>query len=107
MTVHAAKGLEFPYVFITGLEEGLFPHERLDDERVDHEEERRLFYVALTRAGKRVFLSYAHMRTIFGSQRVNVPSQFLNDISTEHVESSNPRGFGDPSSGYETTIFLD
>ena len=106
MTVHAAKGLEFPYVFITGLEEGLFPHERLDNTGIDHEEERRLFYVALTRAEKQVFLSYAHIRTIFGSQRINVPSQFLNDISTEHVESTNPSSRGN-SSGYETTIFLD
>jgi DNA helicase II / ATP-dependent DNA helicase PcrA len=105
MTVHAAKGLEFAYVFITGLEEGLFPHERLDDGKTDQEEERRLFYVALTRAEKKVFLTYAHMRTIFGSQRVNLPSSFLNDISTEHVESGNPGG--GHSSGYETTIYLD
>lgn len=105
MTVHAAKGLEFPYVFITGLEEGLFPHERLDDQGVDHEEERRLFYVALTRAGKKIFLTFAHMRTIFGSQRINVPSSFLNDISTEHIEGHQPNdGF---QSGYETTILLD
>lgn len=104
MTIHAAKGLEFPYVFVTGLEEGLFPHERLDSSGVDHEEERRLFYVALTRAEKKVWLTYAHMRTIFGSQRVNVPSSFLNDIATEHVEmEGSTRG----SSGYETTIFLD
>lgn len=107
MTVHAAKGLEFPYVFITGLEEGLFPHERLDDTGIDHEEERRLFYVALTRAEKKVYLTYAHMRTIYGSQRVNVPSNFLNDISKEYVESSNPKGWGNTASGYETTIFLD
>lgn len=105
MTVHAAKGLEFPYVFVTGLEEGLFPHERLDDTGIDHEEERRLFYVALTRAEKRIFLSYAHIRTIFGSQKVNLPSSFLNDISKEHITSSNPGG-GQPS-GYETTIYLD
>lgn len=105
MTVHAAKGLEFSYVFITGLEEGLFPHERLDDGKTDHEEERRLFYVALTRAQKKVFLTYAHMRTIFGSQRINIPSSFLNDISTEHIESGNPGGGF--SSGYETTIYLD
>jgi len=106
MTVHAAKGLEFPYVFITGLEEGLFPHERLDDRGVDQEEERRLFYVALTRAEKKVFLTYAHMRTIFGSQRVNVPSSFLTDISSDHIEG----GGTEPdagSSGFERTIFLD
>ena len=105
MTVHAAKGLEFAYVFIAGLEEGLFPHERLDDGKTDQEEERRLFYVALTRAEKKIFLTYAHMRTIFGSQRINVPSSFLNDISKEHVETGNP--IGGHSSGYETTIYLD
>ncbi|MFK5283534.1 3'-5' exonuclease, partial [Lacticaseibacillus paracasei] len=66
MTVHSAKGLEYPYVFISGLEEGLFPHERLDDTGIDHEEERRLFYVALTRAAKKLFLTYAHLRTIYG-----------------------------------------
>ena len=107
MTVHSAKGLEFPYVFISGLEEGLFPHERLDDGEVDHEEERRLFYVALTRAGKKVFLSYAHIRTIYGSQKINIPSTFLNDISTKYIESHNPSGWGNTNSGYETTIFLD
>ncbi|MAZ56320.1 ATP-dependent DNA helicase PcrA [bacterium] len=106
MTVHASKGLEFPYVFVSGLEEGLFPHERLDDHGVDHEEERRLFYVALTRAEKKVYLTYAHMRTIFGSQKINLPSSFLDDIDTEYVEvidSGNSAG----ASGYETTIFLD
>ncbi len=102
MTVHSAKGLEFPYVFITGLEEGLFPHERLSDEKIDEEEERRLFYVALTRAQKKVFLSFAHIRTIFGSQRVNVPSSFLHDISADLIESDNPS-----ESGYEKTVYLD
>ncbi len=105
MTVHAAKGLEFPYVFITGLEEGLFPHERLDAKGVDHEEERRLFYVALTRAEKKVFLSYAHMRTIFGSQKVNVPSSFIQDIDSDYIESKDDPDRGD--SGFERTIFLD
>ncbi len=105
MTVHAAKGLEFPYVFICGLEEGLFPHERLDDRGVDHEEERRLFYVALTRAEKKVYLSYAHLRTIFGSQRVNVPSSFLDDISRDYIEVEGPADGN--SSGYETTVYLD
>lgn len=87
MTVHAAKGLEFPYVFITGLEEGLFPHERLDDKGIDHEEERRLFYVALTRAGKRLWLTFAHSRMIFGSSRVNIPSSFLADIDEDLIET--------------------
>ncbi len=106
MTVHAAKGLEFPYVFIAGLEEGLFPHERLDQEDTDLEEERRLFYVALTRAGKKVFLTYAHTRTIFGSQRVNVPSSFLSDIDAQYLESGGT--FGAPAeSGFERTIWLD
>lgn len=102
MTIHSAKGLEFPYVFITGLEEGLFPHERLSDEHIDEEEERRLFYVALTRAEKKVFLSFAHMRTIFGSKRINAPSSFLHDIRSELMESNNPE-----ESGYERTVFLD
>jgi DNA helicase-2/ATP-dependent DNA helicase PcrA len=105
MTIHAAKGLEFPYVFVTGLEEGLFPHERIDDGKTDNEEERRLFYVALTRAEKKIFLTYAHMRTIFGQQKVNLPSQFINDISTKHVEAAEPGG--ENSSGYETTVWLD
>ena len=105
MTVHAAKGLEFAHVFITGLEEGLFPHERLDDGKTDQEEERRLFYVALTRAEKKLYLTYAHLRTIFGTQRVNMPSSFLNDINTEHIEIHEPDNGG--SSGYETTVYLD
>lgn len=85
MTVHAAKGLEFPYVFVTGLEEGLFPHERMGSGAHDDEEERRLFYVALTRAEKKVFLSYASTRTIFGSKQVQMPSQFLLDIDDEFL----------------------
>lgn len=108
MTIHAAKGLEFPYVFVTGLEQGLFPHERLDDGKTDNEEERRLFYVAVTRAEKKVFLTYAHMRTIFGTQKVNLPSEFLNDIDTAHIEQAEPDGFGGgEASGYETTVYLD
>jgi DNA helicase-2/ATP-dependent DNA helicase PcrA len=85
MTVHAAKGLEFEYVFITGLEDGLFPHER-DDESADDEEERRLFYVALTRAKKRVFLSYALTRRIFGTPVVGMPSEFITEMDPSLVE---------------------
>lgn len=85
MTVHASKGLEFDYVFITGLEDGLFPHARMDEE-ADDEEERRLFYVALTRARKQVFLSWAVARTIYGSREMTVPSGFINDIDPSLVE---------------------
>lgn len=106
MTVHAAKGLEFPFIFITGLEEGLFPHERLDDSSIDHEEERRLFYVALTRAEKKVYLTFAQVRTIFGSQRINVPSSFLSDINEEHLDAPEQHASG-TASGFERTIFLD
>jgi hypothetical protein len=83
MTVHASKGLEFSYVFITGLEEGLFPHDRDEDQNVSEEEaeeERRLFYVAVTRAKKKLFLTYAQTRTIFGSREVNIPSEFILEI---------------------------
>lgn len=100
MTVHAAKGLEFPYVFVTGMEEGLFPHERLDDKGVDQEEERRLFYVALTRAGKKLWLTYAYSRMIFGSSSVNVPSSFLSDIEESLLEiEGNDTGTKERKSG--------
>lgn len=79
MTMHASKGLEFDAVFVTGLEQGLFPsgHESTDR---DPEEERRLFYVAITRAGKRLHLSYAHERMKYGSREHALPSEFLEDI---------------------------
>lgn len=83
MTVHASKGLEFDYVFIAGLEEHLFPHKHLDEKKIStegDEEERRLFYVALTRARKKIFLSYSQIRTVFGSRQVNLPSEFILDI---------------------------
>ena len=88
MTVHAAKGLEFDYVFITGLEDGLFPHEMFEglsgsSTRRDEEEERRLFYVALTRARKKIYLSYASVRNVFGARRINVQSEFIGDIPEE------------------------
>lgn len=89
MTVHAAKGLEFPYVFITGLEQDLFPHKRMGSGPVskeDSEEERRLFYVAVTRAKKKLYLSYASVRTIFGQRQVNAPSEFLSDIDDKYTE---------------------
>ncbi|OHA47785.1 MAG: hypothetical protein A2541_00750 [Candidatus Taylorbacteria bacterium RIFOXYD2_FULL_36_9] len=89
MTVHAAKGLEFDFVFITGLEEDLFPHQRMNTakNKEDGEEERRLFYVALTRARKKIFLTYANTRTIFGSNQTNIPSQFISDIEEGFIEN--------------------
>lgn len=80
MTVHAAKGLEFPNVFITGLEEGLFPHARSLFQPIEMEEERRLCYVAITRAKHRVYMVYALQRTVYGSTQINAPSRFINDI---------------------------
>ncbi|MEW5907741.1 MAG: UvrD-helicase domain-containing protein [Patescibacteria group bacterium] len=87
MTVHAAKGLEFKIVFIIGLEEGLFPHSGHGDNIADkNEEERRLFYVALTRAKEKIFLSFSVSRTIFGARQLNLPSKFLSDIPDHLLE---------------------
>jgi DNA helicase-2/ATP-dependent DNA helicase PcrA len=79
MTLHAAKGLEFPVAFIIGCEEGLLPYQR-SDERSDLEEERRLFYVGMTRAQQRLVLTYAKSRYLFGQQMNNPPSRYLDDI---------------------------
>jgi len=92
MTVHASKGLEFDYVFITGLEQDLFPHQGMGTQAKtpeEMEEERRLFYVALTRARIKLFLSYAEMRTIFGSQQMNLPSIFLGEFDNDFLEEEN------------------
>ncbi len=98
MTVHASKGLEFDYVFITGMEEGLFPHQAMgDDESRDDEEERRLFYVAITRAGKKLYLTNAMTRTIYGKEQTNIPSHFLNDLNPEYTEDA--RAIADGWSG--------
>jgi ATP-dependent DNA helicase UvrD/PcrA len=83
MTVHASKGLEFDYIFITGLEENLFPHMGMGEDEVateDDEEERRLFYVAITRARKKIYLSYAKTRMLYGARQVNIPSEFVFDV---------------------------
>lgn len=93
MTVHASKGLEFDYVFITGLEQDLFPHGRMNENvstPESAEEERRLFYVALTRARKRLYLSRANVRTIFGNKQVTLPSEFLSDIDDDLIEEEKP-----------------
>lgn len=87
MTIHAAKGLEFPYVFVTGLEENLFPSIQSLGTRAELEEERRLFYVALTRAMKKVTLSHAESRYRWGSLSLSEPSRFLDEIDPAYVET--------------------
>ena len=87
MTVHAAKGLEFPAVFIIGLEDGVFPHLRSLGEPLELEEERRLAYVALTRAQERLYLTHAWSRTLYGGTQYNPPSRFLDEIPDRLVEA--------------------
>jgi DNA helicase-2/ATP-dependent DNA helicase PcrA len=95
ITLHAAKGLEFPVVFIAGLEEGVFPHNRaLDDER-ELEEERRLAYVGITRAKRRLFLSHAWRRATWGGGGMSIPSRFLMEIPPELMVGPQLRGGGD------------
>ncbi|SEN67390.1 DNA helicase PcrA [Paenibacillus sp. OV219] len=83
MTMHSAKGLEFPIVFIIGMEEGIFPHSRALNDNDELEEERRLAYVGITRAEKRLFLTCARMRTLFGRTSANMPSRFLREVPDE------------------------
>ncbi len=103
MTVHASKGLEFEHVFIVGLENELFPHTTDEDSEADLEEERRLFYVAITRAKEKLFLSYATLRTLFGETKLQDPSHFLRDIPPELIwrEERETSGFGN------NVIYLD
>ena len=91
MTIHAAKGLEFPYVFVAGMEENLFPSVMAINSRSEIEEERRLFYVALTRAEKRVTLSFAETRYRWGNMTMNEPSRFLDDIDESFLEQTTRR----------------
>ena len=86
ITLHAAKGLEFPVVFIAGLEEGLFPHNRALDDEKELEEERRLAYVGITRAKRRLFLSHAWRRATWGGGGMSIPSRFLLEIPAELME---------------------
>lgn len=100
MTVHAAKGLEFDVVFITGLEEGLFPHENSLSDADGLEEERRLMYVAITRARKRLYLSHSQTRMLHGQTRYNIKSRFFDELPEGALKWITPRtqGFG---SGFE------
>ncbi len=86
MTVHSAKGLEFPLVFIVGLEDGLFPHSRSATDRAELEEERRLAYVAMTRAERYLYVTHAMRRRVYGEELASEPSAFLNEMPLELLE---------------------
>ena len=102
MTLHAAKGLEFPVVFLTGLEEGIFPHFRAMGNQTELEEERRLCYVGITRAKEELFMSYAGSRMIFGNVQRNPVSRFVGEIPMElFLAKSSRRG---PLQDYTPTI---
>ena len=97
MTIHASKGLEFPYVFIVGMEENLFPSQMSLTSRAELEEERRLFYVAITRAEKKAYLSYATQRYKWGSLVYCEPSRFLEEIHEDFVEFPSSKSISKPS----------
>ena len=90
MTAHSAKGLEFPIVFIVGLEDGLFPHSRSATDPAEMEEERRLCYVAMTRAEKFLYVTHAMKRRVYGEELASEPSQFLNEMPLEMMEDLSP-----------------
>lgn len=99
MTLHAAKGLEFDVVFLPGWEEEIFPNKKAMDEG-NTEEERRLAYVGITRAKKRVYITFAGSRRIFNQWQNNLPSRFINEIPEEHVEMTNLSAGGGYDYGY-------
>jgi len=104
ITLHQAKGLEYPVVFLVGLEEGLLPHSRSVDDRDALDEERRLFYVGATRAKERLYLLYAFRRTVFGRAGTSQPSRFLADIPKEMVKQAAKRGY---TANQQTSMFTN
>ena len=101
MTIHSAKGLEFPTVFVSGMEEGIFPHSMYESDPSNLEEERRLAYVAITRARKRLFLTFAATRRTYGSTQANPPSRFLGEIPAEDYERVGVGSSGFTGVGWE------
>jgi len=89
MTLHSAKGLEFPVVFLIGLEEGVFPHSRSLMEENDMEEERRLMYVGITRAEEELYITNAQIRTLYGHTNINPASRFIEEIPDEFIDRLN------------------
>ncbi len=114
MTLHTAKGLEFPLVFLCGMEEGLFPHQRSTENLEGLEEERRLAYVGTTRAMKQLYISYAEKRFLHGMERYGTPSRFIDEIPAELIEEVRPKvqisrpilsgGGGGAASGFRSTV---
>ncbi len=104
MTLHAAKGLEFPLVFLAGLEEGLFPHSRTLNSPDELEEERRLCYVGMTRAMNSLILTRAHYRRRYGNDapEMSIPSRFLEEVPTQLVENLGGRSPKWSTPGYAT-----
>lgn len=102
MTIHASKGLEFPSVFVTGLEENLFPSIMSMNSREDLEEERRLFYVAITRAKEKLTLSFAASRFKFGSMQYNEPSRFIEEINSKNLQYFGPPAPKKPANPVES-----
>jgi DNA helicase-2/ATP-dependent DNA helicase PcrA len=100
MTMHAAKGLEFPLVVIAGLEEGLFPHSRSSEDEEELEEERRLCYVGMTRAQSQLVLTSAARRRVFGEYQSTEPSRFLDEIPAELLERITPAYSSSSQSGF-------
>ena len=101
MTVHTAKGLEYPVVFVAGLEDSIFPHANSMFDPASLEEERRLAYVAITRARERLYLTHAHTRSLYGTTQHNPQSRFVAEIPAEHVETSGVGSLGVSGSGWE------
>lgn len=101
MTIHSAKGLEFPVVFVAGMEEGIFPHTSYEGDPAAVEEERRLAYVAITRARKKLYLTHAATRRTYGSTQANPPSRFLNEIPAADVERTGVGSSGFTGVGWE------
>tara|TARA_Y100000766_G_scaffold206696_1_gene178469 strand:+ start:349 stop:2517 length:2169 start_codon:yes stop_codon:yes gene_type:complete len=99
MTIHSAKGLEFKYVFMVGMEESLFPHSRSTENINELEEERRLCYVGITRARHKLYLTYTEFRRLYGQDSYNPPSRFINEIPNEHLE------FVRPKQSYKSAFF--
>jgi DNA helicase-2/ATP-dependent DNA helicase PcrA len=90
MTLHSAKGLEFPLLFLCGMEDGLFPHQRSIQDADGLEEERRLCYVGITRARRKLYLTYAEQRRLYGTESFTTPSRFIREIPSEYIEEVRP-----------------